>query len=61
MSKTQKQLSLSENHMPKACDCFLIIILRLTRGLKSLAILPKKFRIVRQIIFFCMQAQSDVH
>lgn len=56
MSKTQKQLSLSENHMPKACDCSLIIILRLTRGLKSLAILPKKFRIVRQIIFFCMQA-----
>lgn len=48
-SKTQKQLSLSESHVPKACDCFLIFILRLTGGLKSLAILPNKLRIVKQI------------
>lgn len=51
-SKTQKQLSLSANHVPKACDCFLIIILRFTGGLKSLAISPNKFRIVRQILFY---------
>lgn len=50
-TKTQKQLSFSEDHVPEACSCFLTI-----RGRKSLAVLPKKFRIDRQRLLFYVKA-----
>lgn len=54
--RIKKQLSFSEYHVPEVCSYFLTIILRCTRGLKSLAILPKKFRTAKERLIFYVKA-----